>query len=167
MGTSWHLLCGNSCQLVPSSDTCLVGYELTSLVANCGTSWHHLWYELTSVRGTSWHGYELTWVRVDMDTSWHEYELTGILSIGVTNPHVTPARIIIISLVMVLWCGVVVVIVIELIQGRIQLFSEGGCKIWHKKYFTVKGSRGPPPGGFLISKGFVMQSKAYRAVFLL
>ena len=70
-------------------------------------------------------------------------------------------------MVMVLWCGVVVVIVIELMQGRIQLFSEwGGCKIWHQKYFTVKESRGPPPGEFLISKSFVMQSKAYWAVFL-
>ena len=83
MGTSWHLLCGNRCQLVSSSVTCLVGYELTS---NGGTSWHHLvvrvdiywWYELTSIGGTSWHGYELTWVRyeltwvrVDMGTSWH------------------------------------------------------------------------------------------------
>ena len=76
MGTSWHLLCGSRCQLVPSSDTCLVGYELTS---NGDTSWHHLWYELTSIGGTSWYGYELTWVRVDMGTSWHGYELTGIL----------------------------------------------------------------------------------------
>ena len=67
MGTSWHLLCGNRCQLVPLFDTCLVGYELTS---NSGTSWHHLWYELTSIAGTSWHGYELTWVRIDMGTSW-------------------------------------------------------------------------------------------------
>ena len=75
MGTSWQLLCGNICQLVLSSDTCLVWYELTS---NGGTSWHHLWYELTSIGGTSWHGYELTWVRVDMGTSWHGYELTCI-----------------------------------------------------------------------------------------
>ena len=42
----------------------------------------------------------------------------------------------------------------------------GGCKIWHKKYFTVKESRGQPPGEFLFSKSFVMQSKAYWAVFL-
>ena len=88
MGTSWHILCGNSCQLVPSSDNCLVGYELTSLVANCGTSWHHLWYELTSIRGTSWHGYELTWVRVDMGTSWPVfcYSITPQLIKSPQNP---------------------------------------------------------------------------------
>ena len=42
-------------------------YELTS---NDGTSIDiscgNLWYELTSISGTSWHGYELTWVRVDI-----------------------------------------------------------------------------------------------------
>ena len=47
MGTSCHC-CVIRDQLVPSSDTCLVGYELRS------------------IGGTSWHGYELTWVRVDM-----------------------------------------------------------------------------------------------------
>ena len=37
-----------------------------------------------------------------------------------------------------------------------------------KKCFTVKGSRGgPPPEKFLISKGFLMQSKAYWALFLI
>ena len=68
MGTSWHILCRNICQLVPSSNTCFVGYELTSIG---GTSWHG--YELTWVwadMGTSWHGYEFTWVRVDTGTRW-------------------------------------------------------------------------------------------------
>ena len=59
------------------------------------------WYELTSLRGTSWYGYELTWVRVDiycvvitsdvnsyhhfilalLGTSWHHlwYELTSLV----------------------------------------------------------------------------------------
>ena len=107
-GTSWHLLCYKRCQLVPSSDTCLVGYELTS---DDGTSWHLLVVRVDM--GMSWHllcgnrcqlvpsfdtclaGYELTslvvrvditcgtsWhfvvVRADMGTSWHGYELTDI-----------------------------------------------------------------------------------------
>ena len=75
MGTSWHVLCDKRCQLVPSSNTCLVGYELTSLVVRvditCGTSWHLLLVRVDM--GTSWHGYELTWgeltwVRVDCHT---------------------------------------------------------------------------------------------------
>ena len=41
----------------------------------------------------------------------------------------------------------------------------GGLKFDNKKYFTVMGSRGPPPQKLLISKGFLMQSKAYRALF--
>ena len=41
------------------------------------------WYELTSLGGTSWHGYKLTLIRVDMgtswhSTSWHRYELTWV-----------------------------------------------------------------------------------------
>ena len=77
MGTSWLLLCDNRCQLVPSSDTCLVGYELTSIVVRvditCGTSWHLLVVRVAM--GTSWHGYELTWgeltwVRVDWHPIW-------------------------------------------------------------------------------------------------
>ena len=101
MGTSWHLLCYKRCQLVPSSDTCLVGYELTS---DGGTSWHLL--VVRADMGTSWHGYELTsivwwymatrtiilylpcWVRVDIicGTSWHHlwYKLT---SVGGTSWH--------------------------------------------------------------------------------
>ena len=70
------LLRDKRCQLVPSSDTCLVGYELTSLVVRvditCGTSWHLL--VVRADMGTSWHGYELTWgeltwVRVDCHPS--------------------------------------------------------------------------------------------------
>ena len=73
MGTSWHgyELCDKRCQLVPSSITCLVGYELTLVVRvdiTCGTSWHPsvVWVDM----GTNWQGYELTWgeltwVRVD------------------------------------------------------------------------------------------------------
>ena len=38
---------------------CWVQVDIT-----CGTSWHHLWYELTYIGRTSWHGYELTWVKL-------------------------------------------------------------------------------------------------------
>ena len=94
MGTSGHQLCYKRCQLVPSSDTCLVGYELTS---DDGTSCHILVVRVDM--GTSWHGYELTWVRVDiycvvidvnsyhhfilslLGTSWNHlwYELTSLV----------------------------------------------------------------------------------------
>ena len=60
-------------------DICCVIRDVNSyhylIPALSGTSRHHLWYELislvvrvdmTSIGGTSWHGYELTWVRVDM-----------------------------------------------------------------------------------------------------
>ena len=58
--------------------------------------------------------------------------------------------------------------VVSATQGRIQFFSEGeGLNLTKKKrYFTVQGSRGTPPGKCLISKGFFMQSKAYWALFL-
>ena len=92
MGTSWHGLCGKRCKLVPLSDTCLAGYELTS---NGGTSWHHLWYELTSNSGTSCHEYELTWVRVDMDcvvkdVNSHHYLILALLG---TSWHLMVVRV--------------------------------------------------------------------------
>ena len=47
------MLCDKRCQLVPSSDTCLIGYELTSLAVRVDIN---CWYEVE-------------WVRVDMGTS--------------------------------------------------------------------------------------------------
>ena len=41
------MLCDKICQLVSSSDACLVGYELTSLAVRVDIYW---WYELTWVR---------------------------------------------------------------------------------------------------------------------
>ena len=89
--TSWHLMIVRvdiCCVIkVPSSDTCLVGYELTS---NDGTSWHLL------VVRVSWHGYELTWVRVDIYcvvidvNSYHHFILTlwyELTSVGGTIWH--------------------------------------------------------------------------------
>ena len=52
---------GKRSQLVPSSDTHLVRYELTAVVAACGTRWN------------------LLVVRVDMGTSSHVYEFTSIV----------------------------------------------------------------------------------------
>ena len=100
------MLCGKRSQLVPSYHTHLVVYEVTSLGATCGTSWHLLvvrvdmgtsWhllcgnrcqlvppsdtclvgYELTSNGGTSWHH---LWYELTSigGTSWHEYELTWV-----------------------------------------------------------------------------------------
>ena len=54
----------------------------------------------------------------------------------------------------------------KVIHGQIQPFSDGGGggKIWQKKqHFSVKLSRGLPPGKFFISKGFITQSKVYWA----
>ena len=51
-------------------------------------------------------------------------------------------------------------------RGGSSFSVRGGLKIGLKKYFTVKGSRGTPPGKFLTYKRFVMQSKAYWALFL-
>ena len=42
----------------------------------------------------------------------------------------------------------------------------GGVKFDNFFYFFGKGSRGPPSGKFLISKGFLLQYKAYWALFL-
>ena len=73
------------CQLVPPTvDIYYHTIDVNSyhhlILALLGTSWHHLWYELTSlvVRVDICWWYEVTWVRVDMGTSWHGYELTGI-----------------------------------------------------------------------------------------
>ena len=92
-GTSWHLMMVrvdiyewyeltwvrvNICCVIRDVDS--YHYLTPALL---GTSWHHLWYELTSlvVRVNIYWWYELTWVRVDMGTSWHGaswhgYELT-------------------------------------------------------------------------------------------
>ena len=78
--TSWH---GHELTWVRVDIYCVV-IDVSSyhhlILALLGTSWHHLWYELTSlvVRFDIRWWYELTWVRVDMGTSWHGYELTGI-----------------------------------------------------------------------------------------
>ena len=82
-GTSWH---GYELRWVRVDIYCVV-IDVNSyhhfILALLGTSWHHLWYELTSlvVRVDICWWYELTWVRVDMGTSWHGaswhgYELT-------------------------------------------------------------------------------------------
>ena len=57
---------------------------------------------------------------------------------------------------------------IEQEQGWIKLFTEGGFTIWQKKIFYInfKGVEGSIAGKFLISKGFLMQSKAHWALFL-
>ena len=79
-GTSWH---GYELTWVRVDIYC-VGIDVNSyhhlILALLGTSWHHLWYELTSlvVRVDIWWWYELTWVRVDMGTSWHGYKMTWV-----------------------------------------------------------------------------------------
>ena len=71
-GTSWH---GYELTWVRVDIDCVV-IDVNSyhhlILALLGTSWHHLWYELTSlvVRVDICWWYELTWVRVDMITSW-------------------------------------------------------------------------------------------------